>query len=163
MNHTADQLTRLQFLERIARKEIDLLLYAESKAFNPPLTLNLVENLEHEQDLALRLEAFSSRFCRLQDTLGDKLLPNLLEALQEPRSPFLVNLQKAEKYQWLSSSEQWITLRQIRDQMVHEYIEHAQKFYDAIQTAKENIPFLIEFANNLSNETKKYQNNKTKI
>ncbi|WP_051640842.1 hypothetical protein [Thiomicrorhabdus sp. Milos-T2] len=74
--------------------EIDLLLYAESKAFNPPLTLRLVEDLEHEPDLSLRLEAFTSRFCRLQDTLGDKLLPNLLETLQEPKSPFLVNLQK---------------------------------------------------------------------
>lgn len=39
--------------------------------------------------------------------------------------------------------------------MVQEYIEDAKQFYDAIQTAKENIPFLIKFANNLSNEIKK--------
>lgn len=38
MNKKSDQLTRLQFLERVAMKEIDLLLYAESKAFDPPLT-----------------------------------------------------------------------------------------------------------------------------
>ena len=41
----------------------------------------------------MKVEAFVSRFCRLQDTLGDKLLPALLKALGEPDRALLINLE----------------------------------------------------------------------
>jgi len=40
----------------------------------------------HTPELAEQVEAFVSRFGRLQDNLGDKLLPELLTALGEKTS-----------------------------------------------------------------------------
>jgi hypothetical protein len=50
------------------------------------------------------LAAFVSRFGRLQDTVGDKLLPALLSALAEPVGPAIDNLDKAEKLGLLESA-----------------------------------------------------------
>ena len=81
MNLLPETQERLNFLVRVVSKEIKHLDYADSQAFGASLTLERVEKLEQDPALALTLEAFTSRFCRLQDTLGDKLLPALLNAL----------------------------------------------------------------------------------
>jgi hypothetical protein len=142
---------RLGFLSRVVNKEIKHLDYAASQVFSGQLTYETVEVLDTMPDLAMGVEAFTSRFCRLQDTLGDKLLPALLKALGEPDRALLINLEKAEKYGWLESSEQWIALRQLRNQMIHEYIENAQTLYDALTTAHANLKTLEQFAANLNN------------
>jgi hypothetical protein len=126
-----------------------LVNYAAKGAFSESFSLQVIYELDKHPDLALGVEAFTSRFCRLQDTIGDKLLPTILQAMQEPKSPFLVNLNKAEKYGWLNSAEDWIALRQLRNQMVHEYIEDSQQFFDALQASFESLPILIEFAKKL--------------
>ncbi|MCL7928599.1 hypothetical protein [Halomonas llamarensis] len=77
MKLAADTQARLLFLARVVEKEIKHLDYADNQVFSPPLTLETVINLEQNPALALKIEAFSSRFCRLQDTLGDKWLPAL--------------------------------------------------------------------------------------
>ncbi|MEC9483013.1 MAG: hypothetical protein UMU75_06740, partial [Halomonas sp.] len=114
-----------------------------------------VEKLDTTPELAMRVEAFASRFCRLQDTLGDKLLPILLEALGEPDRPLLINLEKAEKYGWLESSEQWTALRQLRNQMIHEYIEDTQTLFDALTTAYDNMDVLKLFSQRLEEQVVK--------
>lgn len=140
---------RLRFLCRVVAKEIKHLNYASSQVFGGQLTYESVEVLDANPDLAMRVEAFTSRFCRLQDTLGDKLLPALLKALGEPDRALLINLEKAEKYGWLESSEHWIALRQLRNQMIHEYIENAQTLYDALTSAQANLNTLERFATRL--------------
>ncbi len=143
---------RLKFLTRVVDKEIKHLDYAAEQAFGAPLTLGSVKSLDDNPELALRIEAFTSRFCRLQDTLGDKLLPGLLKSLGEPDRALLINLEKAEKYGWLESAENWIALRQLRNQMIHEYIENAQTLFDALTTAKSNTNVLKDFAGNLERQ-----------
>lgn len=143
---------RLKFLSRVVGKEIKHLEYAASQVFGEPLTYEAIETLDANPELALRVEAFTSRFCRLQDTLGDKLLPALLKALGEPDRALLINLEKAEKFGWLESSEQWIALRQLRNQMIHEYIENTQTLFDALTTAHSNVGVLEKFAAELEGQ-----------
>lgn len=76
---------RLKFLSRVIDKEIKHLNYAAQQVFDPALPFQAVETLDSNPELAMKVEAFTSRFCRLQDTLGDKLLPALLIALGEPK------------------------------------------------------------------------------
>ena len=76
----------------------------------------------------------------------------MLIALGEPKEALLFNLEKAEKYGWLGSSEQWIALRQLRNQMIHEYIENAQTLFDALITAHSKISVLTEFASELEKQ-----------
>ncbi len=150
MKLSSELQSRLVFLKRVVIKELNHLDYAANQVFNGQLTYEEVEELETNPDLALRVEAFASRFCRLQDTLGDKLLPALLKALGEPERALIINLEKAEKYGWLESSEQWLALRQLRNQMIHEYIEDAQTLYDALTTAYVNLKILDRFASKLN-------------
>lgn len=66
---------RLLFLVRVVKKEITHLDYSYHKIFKLPLTLARISSLDRDLEFAEQLEAFTSRFCRLQDSLGDKLLP----------------------------------------------------------------------------------------
>lgn len=155
MNLPVQMKERLKFLTRVVDKEIKHLDYAAEQAFGIPLTLETVEQLDGNPELAMRVEAFTSRFCRLQDTLGDKLLPTLLKSLGEPDRALLINLEKAEKYGWLESAESWVALRQLRNQMIHEYIEDAQTLFDALTTAKSNTYVLKGFAGSLEQQVSK--------
>lgn len=145
---------RLRFLSRVVDKEIKHLVYADNQVFDGQLTYEAVEGLDKTPELAMKVEAFVSRFCRLQDTLGDKLLPALLKALGEPDRALLINLEKAEKYGWLGSSEQWIALRQLRNQMIHEYIEDTQTLFDALTTAHIHKAVLEQFAGKLGKQVR---------
>ena len=58
-----------------------------------------------------RVDAFVARFGHLQDTLGDKLLPRLLEWLAEPVGPAIDNLARAERLGLIRSGDAWIEAR----------------------------------------------------
>ena len=73
--------------------------------------------------LSGRLDAFVARFARLQDSLGDKLLPALLLALAEPVGAAIDNLNVGERLGWFDSVEQWRSVRALRSQMIHDYVE----------------------------------------
>lgn len=152
MNLLPESQERLRFLIRVVEREIKHLEYADNQVFGGLLTYEAVENLDKTPELAMKVEAFVSRFCRLQDTLGDKLLPTLLRALGEPDRALLINLEKAEKYGWLASSEQWVALRQLRNLMIHEYIEDAQTLFDALTTAHNNKAVLEQFSDMLGKQ-----------
>jgi hypothetical protein len=114
---------RLQFLTRVARKECQHLLSTDQHLFAQPFTLERARQLETDPDLSERVDAFVGRFSRLQDTVGDKLLPMLLVALGETPAAAIDNLDKAERMGLLDSADEWITMSQLRNQMVHEYVE----------------------------------------
>ena len=76
---------RLQFLVRVVRKECQHLASTDQRLFANVFTLTQVQQLEADPDLAERVEAFIGRFGRLQDRVGDKLLPLLLAALDEKK------------------------------------------------------------------------------
>ena len=155
MKTSYEQQERLKFLMRVVKKEVRHLEYAAGQVFDGDLNYEAVTQLDATPELAMRVEAFSSRFCRLQDTLGDKFLPALLKALGEPDRALLINLEKAEKYGWLDSSEDWITLRQLRNQMIHEYIENPRVLFDALTAAYANMSILQNMANSLEVQANK--------
>ena len=140
---------RLQFLTRVVGKECRHLISTDSRLFKSSFTVEQVVQLEDDPDLAERVEAFVGRFGRLQDTVGDKLLPQLLSALGEKTSSALDNLDKAERLGLLKSADQWMAMRGLRNQMVHEYIEDPLVLANALQTGHIFVPELIAAANNI--------------
>jgi hypothetical protein len=76
------------------------------------------------------------RFSKLQDSMGTRLFKQLLELLEEDFSglPFLDILFKMEKLNLLESAKDWITLRQTRNTVSHEY-----PFYTEIQVEELNL------------------------
>jgi len=141
-----DKLERLRFLCRVVKKEIHHLNYSAEKVFKEGFTTERAKRLADDEELAEQVEAFTSRFCRLQDTIGDKLLPAWLDALGEKKSVAIDNLDKAEKIGVLTSVEQWLELRQLRNQMIHEYIEDLTILADAMQTAYTHLGFIVSVA-----------------
>ena len=70
-----EQQERLAFLCRITQKEIQHLLGTDRRLFADLFTIETAQQIEIDPILAERLDAFVSRFGRLQDNLGDKFLP----------------------------------------------------------------------------------------
>lgn len=147
---TNDTTLRLQFLVRVIGKENLYLQQTASRLFKQPLDATALQNLENNIALSEQLDAFASRFGRLQDNIGDKLLPATLAALGEKTGPVLDNLNKAEKFGWLESAENWLLARQLRNKMVHEYIEDPVILAEAINNAQNFIPLLTGFAEALT-------------
>ena len=82
---------RLKFLCRVTRKESKYLQETDARLFSTPLDIEALGHLTKDSALAERLDAFVSRFGRLQDNLADKLLPTLLDAMAERRASGVSN------------------------------------------------------------------------
>lgn len=147
-------LARLQFLGRVAAKESRHLQLTNQRLFAERFTEQRAETLENDPDLAERVEAFVGRFGRLQDTLADKLLPALLSALGERLGAQLDNLDRAERLGFIASAETWLAMRQLRNQMVHEYIEDPVILADALQAGHEFVPQLVGAVAAMADEIK---------
>ena len=102
--------------------------------------------------LSERLDAFVARFARLQDSLGDKLLPALLTALAEPVGAAIDNLNRGERLGWLPSVEAWRAIRALRNQMIHEYVEDRRVLESALVAARDAVPMLSAVASRMCDE-----------
>ena len=88
------------------------------------------------------LEAFVSRYSRLQDTIGN-ILSALLAATMEFPGTRLDNLSRAEKLGWVDSVERWIALRELRNRLVHAYRESPEDLLEALTEALESVETFV--------------------
>ena len=146
MKITPSQTARLEFLARVTERACQHLHDTDSRLFDDLFTLETAQKIELDPILAERLDAFVSRFGRLQDMVGDKLLPALLVALAEKTGPAIDNLDKAEKFGFIDSAEVWMELRRLRNQMVHEYIEDLAVLTSALCSGHAFVPVLVSAA-----------------
>ena len=155
MKLTPSQAARLEFLARVTEKECRHLLDTDGRLFAGPFTEDVARQVEHDPVLAERLDAFVSRFGRLQDTVGDKLLPALLAALAEALGPAMENLDKAEKFGFIASADGWLEMRRLRNQMVHEYIEDLTVLTSALRSGHDFVPVLVQAATRCAVEARR--------
>jgi len=146
MKITPSQTARLEFLARVTDKECQHLLDTDGRLFGKLFTIEEAQKIESDPVLAERLDAFVSRVGRLQDTVGDKLLPVLLTALAEKPGPAIDNLDKAEKFGFVESADVWMEIRRLRNQMVHEYIEDLAVLTSALRSGHAFVPVLVTAA-----------------
>ncbi len=135
---------RLTFLCRITQKEIKHLLDTDRRLFADLFTIEAAQKIETDPILAERLDAFVSRFGRLQDNIGDKFLPQLLMAVAEKPGAAIDNLDRAEHLGWIESAETWLEIRKLRNQMVHEYIEDLAILTSALQAGHQHVSTLVK-------------------
>lgn len=100
-----------------------------------PLIFQWVQELVKREDLAEKIDAFVSIFGRLQDHIGEKLIPRFAELLGELPKSLLDALAYAEKIGWLDSAEEFVGVRKLRNLLVHEYMTDAELFLESLQTA----------------------------
>jgi hypothetical protein len=146
MDSYASSQERLAFLVRVVERVSLNLLNTDSRLFLNFFTVQDLQKIELDPILAERLDAFVSRFGRLQDTVGDKLLPALLISMAEKPGAAIDNLDRAEKLGFIESADAWMEMRRLRNQMVHEYIEDLAILASALRTGHAFVPSLVKSA-----------------
>ncbi len=95
--------------------------WTEAQAWTP-FQVDTVQQFSKAQ---LRvLDQMAYRFTKLQDSMGQKVLPTILELAQEPIAPdatFVEKLNWLERMGALPSAEDWKKLRIARNAIAHEY------------------------------------------
>ncbi len=141
---TKKNILRLEHLLRVAQKEVNYLQQTTQRLSVEIINGEWVAQLDQQLDLAERIDAFVARFGRLQDHLGDKLTPELLRQMLETPKTAIDNLNKMEKLGLLTSMLDWVEARNLRNRLVHEYVEDNQEFAEAINRAIELVPLLTD-------------------
>ena len=110
-----------------------------------PFSPEVLASLQDE-DLGF-LELLTSRLAKLQDTIGQKVFPNILLLLQEDITgkSFVDILNKLEKLQFLDSVATWKNIREIRNSIAHDYPENpklvAKNLNNAIVASRELVSY----------------------
>lgn len=97
------------------------------------------------EDQISHLDQYLYRFSKLQDAMGRRLFRNLLTFLGEDIEtlPFIDILNLMEKLQLLQNKEQWLYLRELRNEIAHEYGEDQKSLVSVLNELFNNKQTLI--------------------
>jgi hypothetical protein len=127
----------------VARKEAAYLQYTHDTLFLHPVDAAWVRQLEQRPDLAEKVDVFVARFGRLQDQIGERLIPRFAALVGEAPRSLLDCLAHAERMGWIDSAEAFIGARKLRNLLVHEYMSDVQLFLQALLAAREATEILF--------------------
>lgn len=144
----------------LARREAAHLLYSQQTLFALPIDLAWVNSLGEQPVLAEKVEAFVSRFARLQDHIGEKLLPRYAALVGESPKTLIDTLAFAERAEVLSDANTFIAARRLRNALVHEYMFDAQVFLDNLLEARIACELFFQTVNTVAKEFDRLLNSK---
>lgn len=101
---------------------LNRMIFAKSKIrSNLPVNLDTFYSLSDEQ--ISFMDQFIYRFSKLQDVMGSRLFPFLLNAFAETTEDkaFIDILNRLERFEIIDSAQIWLQLRKIRNDIAHEY------------------------------------------
>lgn len=136
---TADREILIQALKRCDTNAQALREALEDLRTKENDILTQLENLD--KTTRRILDQFAYRFTCLQDDMGDLLFPAILQIMaEEVRSMAAIDrFNRLEQLKWLDSSEEWLELRRVRNEFIHDYPGHlserASKLSEAIRVA----------------------------
>jgi hypothetical protein len=133
----SQDLLRLQQLLRLVAKEDHHLRAVRDRLIprGTDIDNNWLQSVLGEVVGIDRLESFSAKFARMQDTVIDKLLPQLLKVAGETPMAAIDNLNRAERLGFLSDADTWLQMRRLRNRLVHEYFETPDEMVPALKQA----------------------------
>ena len=145
---------RLILLLDISEIEGRHLLGTTRRLFSTDVDAAWVERLEGDPETAERVDAFGARFSRMQDTIGDKLVPEMRRQMLETPGAALDNLNRMEKLGLVTSVVDWVEARNLRNRLIHEYMRDSEEFAKALNRAHELVSLLVHTYNNLNQYAK---------
>ena len=148
----------IERLLEITEKEVFYFQQSKIRVINSNIDIEWIEALDQNPQNSEMLDAFVARFSRLQDTIGDKLLPAILKLNLEQVGSQLDNLFRAEKLGWIDSADKWIELRGLRNSLIHEYMTSPDKLLFALEKVIQLGDMLIKTQNLLVRNFKNLQN-----
>jgi len=95
----------------------------------PIFPLNAEKYNSINENFIEHIDQYLFRFSKLQDTMGNKLFKSVLLYLDEDieNLSFLDILNKLEKLQFITSAQDWRLLREVRNELAHEYNDNAEE------------------------------------
>ncbi|MBE8189361.1 MAG: hypothetical protein HAW58_00490 [Candidatus Thioglobus sp.] len=128
---------RIAQIISVLEKEDALLKGVSARFFNQEkLDAEWLENALNTPDGIDRLESFAAKFSRMQDMLIDKLLPLFLQHLGEIPKTAIDNLNRLEQLNIIDDANSWADMRQLRNKLVHEYVDDNQQLCEYLLLAK---------------------------
>jgi hypothetical protein len=137
--HAENALLALELAEREAAH----LAYTQRTLFAQEIGLDWVLSLAQREDLSEKVDAFVSRFGRLQDHIGEKLIPRFAALLGESPKSMLDVLAFAERIGWIDSAEAFIGARKLRNLLAHEYMADPRLFLETLRVADDATGMLL--------------------
>ncbi len=115
-----------------------------------PLDLNKYKNI-NEIEMSF-IDQMIFRFSKLQDTLGEKIFPAILELVgEEPKKlTFIDKLNRFEELGLLYKDE-WMYLRRVRNEIAHEYSFNQDEVVDSINLIFEKVDDLLRIYEDIFN------------
>jgi len=97
-----------------------------------PLSVEKYKNLS--KDEVQDIDQYLYRFSKLQDTLGDKVFKLIIEEYVDniDTLSFTDILNRLEKTEYLNSAKEWKYLRELRNEIAHQYDDEADEMTQAI-------------------------------
>ena len=148
MKTTPEQLA-LHHIQTVCQGHADALSEAMQDMQSRALTPDDYTHL-NKDDRRL-LDQFAYRYTRLQDDMGARLMPAVLKALGEDIAPMsaIDRFSRLEQLGWIHSADDWLSLRQVRNQFAHDYpdspAERFERLQAAIHAAQQLLTVLAQF------------------
>ena len=103
------------------------------------------------------IDSFIYRFIKIQDKMGEKLFPAVLQLLQEydRGMPFIDMLNRLERLRLLPNADEWIDFRNLRNTLTHEYPDNEDEIIQAIEIALDAYKTMLNVFSKMSEELKK--------
>ncbi|HPS12366.1 MAG TPA: hypothetical protein PLB87_03760 [Prolixibacteraceae bacterium] len=86
------------------------------------------------------------RFSKLQDCMGGKLFPAILENFGEDirEMPFIDRIEKLEELNVISSADEWMLLRETRNIVTHEYPFITNEVIDGLNLLMKHYALILD-------------------
>ena len=77
--------------------------------------------------------------------MGARLMPTVLNALGEDIGPMsaIDRFTRLEQLGWLASADEWLALRQVRNQFAHDYPDSTPERFERLQAATQAASQLL--------------------
>jgi len=130
----------------LLRKQIDLLTRSEIHllfSYNKSQSIILNDNIG-DDDLEI-LDSLASRFGRTSELLSKQVIRTIFQLLEEYPKAVIDQVYRAEQLDLITSAEDILLMRKLRNQIVHEYTE--EEWLELYQEILNIIPRLLSSIN----------------
>lgn len=150
-------ITAIQEILKICDRHADRLRWAVSQLQSHfPFDEHTLSRLT-DTEIAV-LDQFSVRFGKLQDAMGAKLFPAVLELTKEPGElkAFIDKLNRLEKIGAIPSADDWLLMREVRNTFSHDYPDDPELKAEIINKALELTTPLLEVLDSVKHFVQPY-------
>lgn len=131
-------------------KHLSRMNYAYEKiSLLAPITKDMIERLNNEN--IAHVDQLIYRFTKLQDAIGQKLFKSVLFSLGEQVTdkPAIDIFNRLEQLGIIEDFEKWKELRELRNQLAHEYEEDLSETAEKLNSLMKRKSDLEDYFNNI--------------